>query len=94
VVSDVCGKDRREMGNYHYVYLLASEAHPERHYTGCTADLERRLKDHNRGHVPHTAKFAPWQIEVAVAFRDKAKACAFEKYLKTGSGREFGRRHF
>jgi len=77
-----------------HVYRLVSHCDPKQIYTGCTADLERRLKDHNRGHVPHTAKFAPWQIEVAIAFRDKAKACAFEKYLKTGSGREFGRRHF
>jgi putative endonuclease len=36
----------------------------------------------------------PWYIEVAVAFRSEAKARRFERYLKTGSGREFSRRHF
>jgi hypothetical protein len=42
----------------------------------------------------HTSKFKPWTIETAVAFRDQAKAVAFEHYLKSGSGREFARRHF
>ncbi len=82
------------MPAYHFVYTLISRGNPERHYTGCTTDLEQRLQDHNRGHVPHTAKFAPWDLDVAIAFADKAKARAFEKYLKSGSGREFARRHF
>ena len=30
----------------------------------------------------------------AVAFRSEAKARCFERCLKTGSGREFARRHF
>ena len=82
------------MPAFHYVYTLISIQNPARHYTGYTTDLEQRLKDHNRGQVAHTAKFAPWQVETAIAFRDRTKARAFEKYLKTGSGREVGRRHF
>ena len=34
---------------FHYVYVLASEADPARHYTGCTSDLPARLKTHNAG---------------------------------------------
>ncbi len=49
----------RATAGYHYVYVLVSQAEPSRHYTGCTEDLEQRIKDHSRGHVPHTAKFAP-----------------------------------
>jgi hypothetical protein len=30
----------------------------------------------------------------AIAFRSEAKARRFDHYLKTGSGREFDRRHF
>jgi putative endonuclease len=82
------------MTDYTYVCRLRSQTHPDQVYTGCTTDLEQRLKDHNRGHVPHTSKFAPWNLEVAISFRDKAKARAFEAYLKSGSGREFARRHF
>jgi hypothetical protein len=33
-------------------------------------------------------------METAIAFTTKEKAMAFEKYLKTGSGPEFARRHF
>jgi putative endonuclease len=73
---------------------LVSEVDVTKHYTGVTRDLLERLEDHNRGHCPHTAKYKPWRIETAIAFASQAKARAFEKYLKSGSGREFARRHF
>lgn len=78
----------------HYVYILTSQADPSRHYTGMTQDLHARLKSHNDGTNRHTAKFRPWQIETALSFRCPDKALAFEKYLKTGSGRAFSTRHF
>ncbi len=61
---------------------------------GCTSNIGARLKKHNEGGCPHTTKFKPWILETCLAFADKAKAIAFETYLKTGSGREFARRHF
>jgi predicted GIY-YIG superfamily endonuclease len=79
---------------YHYVYILVSEVDPLRHYTGCTTDLPGRLKKHNQGGVLHTEKYRPWQIETVVRFTLADKAAAFETYLKSGSGREFARRHF
>ena len=82
------------MKRFFYVYILVSQIDGARHYTGLTCDLPGRLRDHNRGHCPHTAKFKPWKIETTVAFSGEAKARAFEKYLKSGSGREFARRHF
>jgi predicted GIY-YIG superfamily endonuclease len=77
-----------------YVYILVSETDPTRHYTGITQNLKNRLTQHNLGECAHTRKYCPWQIETAVAFQSEEKAQAFEKYLKTGSGREFARRHF
>jgi putative endonuclease len=79
---------------FHYVYQLASINYPDRHYTGLTDGLDQRLAKHNGGEVPSTAALRPWRIEVAVAFRDRAKAAAFEKYLKIHSGRAFSSRHF
>lgn len=79
---------------FHYIYLLVSLEDPSRHYVGTTSDLKARLEKHNEGGCPHTAKYRPWRIETAIAFSDKAKAIAFERYLKSGSGREFSRRHF
>ena len=85
---------RKEMQGFHYVYILSSEAEPFRRYTGLTEDLESRLKAHNSGQVPHTSKNRPWEIETAVAFKCRKKAIAFEKYLKTHSGRAFASKHF
>ncbi len=81
------------MTAFHSVYVLVSEDGSHR-YVGTTQDLEQRLKKRNSGGVPHTSKHLPWAIETALAFRSKAKALAFERYLKSGSGREFARRHF
>jgi putative endonuclease len=80
-------------GELFYVYILVSEADATQHYTGITQDLPSRLKEHNQGTCIYTARCRPWRIETAIAFRSEAKARAFEKYLKTGSGREFSRRH-
>ena len=79
---------------FKYVYILVSETDPERHYVGSTTDLNARLAAHNAGKVSHTSKHTPWRVETAVDFRSKEKAIAFERYLKSGSGREFARRHF
>ena len=82
------------MQRFFYVYILVSEADTSIHYTGRADDLSARLRDHNRGKSLHTAKHKPWRIETAVAFTSEIKARAFEGYLKSGSGREFARRHF
>jgi putative endonuclease len=80
--------------NFYYIYILTSEIDKTRHYTGFTQDLEKRLMAHNNGQVPHTAKYRPWYIETAVAFHSHKKATAFEKYLKSHSGRAFISKHF
>jgi predicted GIY-YIG superfamily endonuclease len=82
------------MSGFHYVYILVSTSDFARHYTGLTDDLGARLKAHNAGQLPHTAKHRPWQIDTAIAFRSRAKARAFEAYLKSHSGRAFASKHF
>ena len=78
---------------FHYVYILHDVATGQHHYTGVTQNLQERLIYHNSGHVPHTSKFAPWYIETAIAFRDKQKAYAYERYLKSHSGCEWVQRN-
>jgi putative endonuclease len=82
------------MNKFTYVYILTSKVDSTRHYTGLTEDLEKRLKDHNSGKVPHTAKYRPWRIETSVAFRSREKAVEFEKHLKSHSGRAFASKRF
>ena len=76
-----------------YVYLLRSSVDPRRTYVGLTHDLSTRLDAHNRGEVSSTARHRPWAIDVVVRFREDERAIAFERYLKSGSGRAFARRH-
>ncbi len=81
------------MDDVRYVYILSSIA--GRHfYVGVTADVRRRLRTHNAGDSPHTSKYRPWELIVAVEFRSAARAYEFERYLKSGSGRAFAKRHF
>ena len=76
-----------------YVYILQSEQDAEYFYTGITDDLDARLSKHNSGAVTHTSKHRPWHIKSYVAFTDENRAFAFEKYLKSGSGRAFAKKH-
>lgn len=75
-----------------YVYILQSEIDGARHYVGITRDLRARLKRHNGGQVSHTSKHVPWRLKTYVAFSDEPQAIAFEKYLKSASGRAFSRK--
>jgi putative endonuclease len=75
-----------------YVYILRSLEHLERYYVGLTSDLRSRLAKHNAGEVSHTSKFGPWAIKTYVAFSDEKQAAAFEKYLKSASGRAFAKK--
>ncbi len=78
----------------HYTYILQSQQNPDRFYIGYTSDLKRRLAEHNSGKSIHTNKFLPWKIKNYIAFENAAKAAEFEKYLKSGNGRIFTKKHF
>ena len=61
--------------------------------TGLTTnDLRARLAKHNAGEVPHTSKYGPWRLKTYIAFSDAAQAIAFERYLKSASGRAFAKK--
>jgi len=76
----------------HYVYLIESVAVPHQRYVGVTSDLKERLKEHDAGKSIHTSKFSPWQLATYIAFSTRAKAEAFELYLKSGSGHAFAKK--
>ncbi|HEY8550024.1 MAG TPA: GIY-YIG nuclease family protein [Vicinamibacterales bacterium] len=75
------------------VYILRSRSDPGRYYTGVTRNWRARLQAHNDGLCTHTARHRPWTIDVLVHFADERRALAFERYLKSGSGCAFARRH-
>lgn len=78
----------------YFVYIIQSIKYPSKHYTGITSDFPKRLEEHNAGKSIHTNKFRPWKLQVVLEFADEKKAAAFERYLKSGSGRMLAIRHF
>ena len=78
----------------YYVYIIRSIKYSNQTYIGFTENLDQRMNSHNQGHVPHTSKFKPWEIITTISFLDKKQALSFEKYLKSGSGRQFAYKHF
>jgi predicted GIY-YIG superfamily endonuclease len=77
-----------------FVYIIKSIATPDAYYVGVTANVEGRLRDHNDGLSRHTSRHRPWRTLVVIEFDEEEPALKFERYLKSGSGREFARRHF
>ncbi|MEI9956927.1 MAG: GIY-YIG nuclease family protein [Ferruginibacter sp.] len=70
------------------VYILFSAAHLK-HYTGFTSNLEQRLLSHNLLGKGWTAKYRPWVVIYTKEFSNKTEAMQHEKWLKSGSGRDF-----
>ncbi len=80
------------MKNFQIVYLLRCSDNTL--YTGCTSNLENRLKAHKSGEVDYTKSRLPFELVTYIAFSDKTKAFKFEKYLKSGSGKAFANKRF
>jgi putative endonuclease len=61
---------------------------------GITSNVHDRLGWHNHGPSGHTVSHRPWSLVVSMEFATEKAARRFEKYLKSGSGRAFAKRHF
>ena len=75
------------------IYIIQSQKNSNRRYVGVCTNLKNRLTEHNAGKCKTTAEHRPWRVETAVYFSNVQKATAFERYLKSGSGRAFSKRH-
>ncbi|MDO8498132.1 MAG: GIY-YIG nuclease family protein [bacterium] len=71
----------------YYVYILLLKN--KTYYTGFSADLRERYKNHQGGNVSRTKNLRPLQLVYYSAFNSKLKALHFESYLKTPSGFAF-----
>ncbi len=74
----------------YYVYVIMSEKDGKR-YTGITNDLERRLREHNAGHLGtiSTRRRGPFKLVHHETAVDGLAARKREKFLKSGEGRRF-----
>ena len=74
----------------YYAYSLKCK---DGYYLGCTNDLKDRINRHQKGKISATADRLPIELDFYLAIKDKYKAFEFEKYLKSGLGRAFVKRH-
>ena len=68
-----------------YVYVLQSEKNRQL-YVGFTADLKKRLVEHNQGSNFSTKRYIPWTLVYYEACLRKDDALRREKYFKTTQG--------
>ncbi|MFH1119727.1 MAG: GIY-YIG nuclease family protein [Bacteroidota bacterium] len=69
------------------VYVIQSEIN-NRLYKGMTQNIIARLNEHNSGRNFSTSPYRPWKLVYTKQFSDAVAARNWEKYLKSGSGRE------
>lgn len=62
-------------------------------YIGYSTNLKQRIQEHQWGLVESTKNLRPIKLIFYSAFESKNKAAEFEKYLKTGSGFAFRKKH-
>lgn len=72
----------------HHVYLIESKDTAKR-YIGYTADLKRRLAEHNKHKNISTSKQREWKLIYCETYVHKMDALGREKFLKSGSGWRF-----
>ncbi|QQG44122.1 MAG: GIY-YIG nuclease family protein [Candidatus Roizmanbacteria bacterium] len=69
-----------------YVYVLQS-LKDKRFYIGFSADLKKRVKDHNEGRVVSTKNRRPLDLIYYEAYKFEQQARKQELFYKTGQGR-------
>lgn len=75
----------------YFVYILRCSN--KSIYTGCTNRIKERIKRHRNGKVFSTKNKLPLKLIYLSIFSNKYLAYNFEKYLKSGSGRAFIKKH-
>lgn len=72
----------------YFVYVLKSVDN-WRFYVGMTADVEKRISEHNKGYTKSTKGYRPWQLFFFEEVDTRELARQREKYLKSGVGKEY-----
>ena len=75
-----------------YVYFL--ELSNGDIYVGSTADLKRRYRSHQSGHVDSTLRRRPVTLKAYVAVQSESTARRLEQYFKSGSGKAIALKRF
>ena len=76
----LCGKCGGFM--LYTVYILKSMVR-DRFYIGHTADLDKRLKEHNAGRTKSTKAYVPWKVIYTENYETKSQAVRREFEIKS-----------
>ena len=64
-----------------FVYILKSKI-KDRYYIGCSNNLERRLREHNKGDTLSIKAFIPYEIIYKETYANQVDAYIREKDIK------------
>ena len=71
-----------------YTYVIRSKRN-KKYYTGTTADLRKRFREHNENRVTSTKNRGPFELIYYEGCINKDDAFTRERYLKTGMGKRY-----
>ena len=71
-----------------YVYAIKSLVR-NYIYVGMSDNVDRRLKQHNRGENKSTKPYKPFVLILTEIFPSRIEARKREKFLKAGSGKKY-----
>ncbi len=71
-----------------YVYVIRSTTR-QYIYVGISNNIDRRLNEHNKGKEKTTKPYRPFELIMTEVFENRIDARQREKYLKSGSGKEY-----
>ena len=71
-----------------YTYALKSKKDSTL-YIGMSTDVAKRLLQHNAGKTVSNRHHTPFEVIYTREFQTRYEAREYEKYLKSGIGREF-----
>jgi putative endonuclease len=61
----------------------------DRFYVGHTADLTKRISEHNAGHSRYTSKACDWVLVFSEAYQTREAAKARETFIKSKKSRKY-----
>ena len=70
------------------VYCIYS-ASLDRIYIGQTSNLQKRIKEHQRGYSKYTSRAKDWELIYSEQVDSRSAAFKLEKQLKSAAGRKF-----
>jgi hypothetical protein len=92
-IQATAGKPARDFAVVDYLLHFATEIRAEPAIHRSDARSQEAIATPPGRTIPHTAKFAPWLMVAYFAFVAQNTAVAFERHLKSGSGRAFAKGH-